>query len=51
MPRPMPIEEFDYDDDGNVIEDENYTYTWNCENRLISVAPASSPVNGDKKNK
>ena len=32
-----------------MIEDGQFTYTWDGENRLIGVAPASSPVNGDKK--
>ena len=37
-----------YDDDGNMTSYNGKTYTWNAENRLISVAPAS-PADGDKK--
>jgi RHS repeat-associated protein len=28
-----------FDDDGNLIEDSKFTYTWNGENRLIKVTP------------
>jgi hypothetical protein len=34
---------------GNLTEDGTYDYTWDAENRLIRVPPASSPVNRDKK--
>jgi len=72
-----PAESFAYDDDGNMIADDTYAYTWDAEtldsprpgwpgpvvrrplgftqgggsreNRLIEVAPVSSPVNGDKR--
>jgi hypothetical protein len=49
-----PNESFSYDADGNLTEVGGIgvspvSYTWNAENRLIGVAPASSPVNGDKK--
>ncbi len=44
-----PTESFSYDRDGNMTADGTYAYTWDGENRLIGVAPASSPVNGDKK--
>ena len=44
-----PAETFGYDEDGNLETDGTYDYTWNAENRLISVAPASSPASGDKK--
>ena len=30
-------EEFDYDDDGNLIEDGRWEYTWDAENRLIKA--------------
>ena len=52
---PSPVtESFSYDDDGNLTEVGGtgvspVGYTWNAENRLTCVAPASSPVNGDKK--
>lgn len=35
-----------YDADGNLIEKDGMTCTWNAENRLTSVAPAS-PSDGD----
>jgi len=44
-----PTDSFDHDDDGNLDDDGTYEYTWDCENRLIRVAPASSPVEDDKK--
>jgi len=44
-----PGESFTYDADGNLIEDGQFEYTWDAENRLIAVAPVSQPVNGDKK--
>lgn len=49
-----PNESFTYDDDGNLTEVGGIgvspvSYTWDAENRLTCVAPASSPVNGDKK--
>jgi RHS repeat-associated protein len=42
-----PTEAFDHDDDGNMIEDGDFDYTWDAENRLISVTP-KSPSNDDK---
>jgi hypothetical protein len=44
-----PAESFDYDADGNMIADDTYTFVWDGENRLIEVAPASSPQSGDKR--
>jgi len=32
-----------------LTDDGTWEYTWDAENRLIRVAPVSSPVNGDKK--
>jgi RHS repeat-associated protein len=29
---------FDFDDDGNLLSDGRFTYTWNAENRLIQVS-------------
>ena len=37
-----------YDLDGNLTNDGVRAYSWNCENRLITVAPLS-PASGDKK--
>jgi RHS repeat-associated protein len=34
----MP-EQFTYDDDGNLIQDGRFDYTWNGENRLVKVEP------------
>ena len=41
-----PSETFDYDEDGNMIEDGAFEYTWNCENRLVKVEP-KSPAAGE----
>jgi RHS repeat-associated protein len=30
-------EQFAYDDDGNMLSDQEFTYAWNAENRMISV--------------
>jgi hypothetical protein len=35
-----------HDVDGNLEEDVNYSYTWNGENRLVTVTPLN-PQNGD----
>ncbi|MBN1490904.1 MAG: hypothetical protein JXA69_13380 [Phycisphaerae bacterium] len=43
-----PSEEFDYDDDGNLIADGTMTYVWNAENRLIEAYP-TTPAANDKK--
>jgi len=45
---PSPTETFTHDKDGNVIEDGDFDYTWDAENRLISATP-KSPSNGDEK--
>jgi RHS repeat-associated protein len=45
----QPGETFMYDFDGNLTEDAAYKYTWDGENRLTKVEPASAPVNGSKK--
>jgi RHS repeat-associated protein len=37
-----------YDQDGNLAQDSNYSYTWNGENRLVSITPLN-PQNGDTK--
>jgi len=34
-------ETLDYDDDGNLLEDGQWTYEWNAENRLISMETRS----------
>ena len=38
----------DYDDDGNLIHKDGLQYVFNCENRLVEVAPLA-PVIGDTK--
>ncbi len=38
----------DYDDDGNLIHKDGVQYVFNCENRLVEVAPLA-PVIGDTK--
>jgi len=43
------IELFDYDEDGNITQDDTHDYTWDAENRLIRVEPKGAPQNGDKK--
>ncbi len=30
-------EEFSYDDDGNLLSDGRFAYTWDCENRLVAA--------------
>lgn len=35
--------------DGNLLENGAFKYTWDAENRLVSVAPASSPVESSKR--
>ena len=37
-----------YDDDGGLTDDGTFTYTWNGENRLITITP-KTPAVGDKK--
>ena len=34
---PEDAEDFDYDDDGNLIKDGRWHYTWDAENRLIQM--------------
>ena len=34
---PASVESFNYDDDGNLISDGRWNYTWDAENRLISM--------------
>jgi RHS repeat-associated protein len=41
---PPAVEELVYDDDGNLMSDGSYTYTWDAENRLSIVEP--KPVTG-----
>jgi len=38
--------ELSYDEDGNLIEKSDTRYSWNAENRLVTVAP-QSPAPGD----
>ena len=33
-----------YDADGNLLRDDRWQYTWNAENRLISVKPLTGPL-------
>ncbi len=44
-----PSESFRYDDDGNLTDDGTWDYTWDAENRLITVEPDATPKSGDKK--
>jgi len=44
-----PAESYTYDNDGNMTEDDNFTYTWDAENRLTEIAPEGNPSEGDKK--
>jgi RHS repeat-associated protein len=37
-----------HDEDGNLIDDDRFTYGWNGENRLVAVTP-SSPISDDRK--
>ena len=57
---PPVLEEFDhfvpaatqvlsYDDDGNVLSDGQWSYTWNAENRLYEMESASSAIPNSKK--
>jgi len=39
---PENPESFTYDDDGNLLSDGQWNYTWNGENRLISMETASA---------
>jgi RHS repeat-associated protein len=34
-------EQFTYDDDGNLLSDGKFTYTWNAENRLVEIHNSS----------
>ncbi|GJQ27294.1 MAG: hypothetical protein HBSAPP02_23260 [Phycisphaerae bacterium] len=43
-----PAEAFDYDADGNLTQDDGYDYSWDSENRLVSVT-AREPEAGSKK--
>lgn len=43
-----PAEAFDYDADGNLTQDDGYDYSWDSENRLVSVT-AREPQAGSKK--
>ena len=38
---PPEEEAFTYDDDGNLTSDGKWTYTWDAENRLITITPKS----------
>ncbi len=39
-----PAESFTHDADGNLIEDGDYEYVWDAENRLIEVTPTSPSI-------
>ena len=41
-----PLREPTYDADGNMTEDGKYSYAYDAENRLVSVAPIT-PIDGD----
>jgi hypothetical protein len=36
-----PAEAFAYDADGNLTQDDGYDYSWDSENRLVSITPLS----------
>jgi RHS repeat-associated protein len=42
-------ETFTYDDDGNLLTDGRWQYTWNAENRLISMETLSGTPAGEKR--
>ena len=42
---PPQAETLAYDDDGNLLNDGRFTYTWNGENRLIKAEELISPTN------
>lgn len=47
---PKTPEIFTYDDDGNLLSDGRWNYTWNAENRLIAMqAISSAPAAAKKK--
>ncbi len=45
---PKTPEAFYYDRDGNLTNDERWTYTWDAENRLVNMTSASSAPTGSK---
>jgi RHS repeat-associated protein len=47
---PKASETFTYDDDGNLTSDSRWNYSWDGENRLISIeAAATAPVEAKRK--
>src|SRR6185436_4122736 len=46
---PMATETFGYDADGNLTNDGRWTFTWDGENRLVSMQALSSVPSGAKK--
>ncbi len=45
-PNQAPVS-MSYDFDGNLTADGSFAYTWDAENRLATVTPASAPEDGD----
>lgn len=41
-----PTESFTYDEDGNLTQDDTFTYMWDAENRLIRVETRIGEDNG-----
>ncbi len=41
--QPPSVETLEYDDDGNLIEDARWLYTWDAENRLIAMEEKDVP--------
>jgi RHS repeat-associated protein len=39
---PKTLEQFAYDDDGNLLSDGRWNYTWDAENRLIGLTPSTN---------
>ncbi|HJP93502.1 MAG TPA: RHS repeat-associated core domain-containing protein [Pyrinomonadaceae bacterium] len=47
---PSNVESFNYDDDGNLVSDGRWNYSWDGENRLIIMeTPASVPAEARKR--
>ena len=38
-----------YDEDGNLTTDQRFIYSWNGENRLIAITPATPAIDGDNR--
>jgi hypothetical protein len=45
---PPSTESYTYDDDGNLLSDGRWTYTWDAENRLIEMRPQTNAPSAAK---